>query len=151
MRVAMVCTGNTCRSPMAEAILRHILARRGVQGIEVLSAGIMAQEGEPASEGTYLVALEHGLDVSSHRARLLTADLARGVDLVLAMGRAHCQRAADVGAARAVLLGEYAGEAGSGAEVPDPFGGRLEHYRATWAHLERLLEASVDRLVGDAR
>ena len=76
-RVVLVCTGNTCRSPLAEALLRQALAARGVTGVEVSSAGTGAWEGAPASEGAYLVALEHGLDLSGHRARLLTSEVDR--------------------------------------------------------------------------
>ncbi len=58
IRVLMVCSGNTCRSPTAEALLRRELAAAGVTGVLVSSAGTGAQDGDPASEGAYLVALE---------------------------------------------------------------------------------------------
>lgn len=151
MKLLLVCTGNTCRSPMAAAILRRLLAEAGVTGIEVDSAGLMAQVGEPASEGTYLVALEDGLDVSAHRAQLLTPGLARQADLVLTMSRSHVRRAEEIGAARVAVLGEFVGERGSEAEVPDPFGGELDHYRATRVQLVRLLQAALPRLAEAAR
>ena len=75
MKLLLVCTGNTCRSPLAEAILRRELEARGVTGVAVSSAGTGARDGVPASEGSYLVGLEHGLDLSNHRARLLTREL----------------------------------------------------------------------------
>ena len=71
MRVLFVCSGNTCRSPLAEALFRRLLDESGRNDIEVLSAGTGAYEGSPASEGAYLVAIEAGLDLSAHRARLL--------------------------------------------------------------------------------
>jgi protein-tyrosine-phosphatase len=97
MHILFVCTGNTCRSPLAEALLRHELDQRNVEGIDVSSAGTGAWDGAPASEGAYLVALEHGLDLSAHRARLLTRDLVRQSDLILTMGPHHRARAEALG------------------------------------------------------
>src|SRR3954466_6121375 len=85
MHILFVCTGNTCRSPMAETLLRHALEARGATQVTVGSAGSGAWEGAPASEGAYLVALEHGLDLSAHRARMLTRELVNSADLVLTM------------------------------------------------------------------
>jgi protein-tyrosine-phosphatase len=141
---------------MAEALLRQKLRERGVEGVAVSSAGTGAWDGAPASEGAYLVALEHGLDLSSHRAQLLTRELAASASLVLTMARHHLARVEQLGAAGAAhLLGEYAGREGAIAEVRDPFGGDLEGYRETFEELEGMLEAIVARLererLGDRR
>lgn len=143
----LVCTGNTCRSPLAEALLRQALATGGVTGIEVSSAGTGAWEGAPASEGAYLVALEHGLDLSGHRARLLTTEVIAESDLILTMARHHRARVLELGAAGPVhLLGEYAGRSGAGAEVADPFGADLEMYRETRDELASLAHTVAARL-----
>lgn len=154
--ILLVCTGNTCRSPLAEAMLRRKLQERGVDGVTVASAGTGAWDGAPASEGAYLVALEHGLDLSSHRARLLTRELVDGSDLLLTMARHHLARAEQLGASgKAHLLGEFAGGEGAAAEVRDPFGGDLEGYRETYEELDAMLGAIVARLererLGDRR
>jgi len=145
-----VCTGNVCRSPMAAAILRRLLAERGVEGVAVTSAGTTPWDGAPASEGSYLVSLEHGLDLSDHRARQLTTDLVADADLVLGMAAHHVERVAQLGGAgKANLLGVYGGAAEDAAEVSDPFGGTLEEYRATYDRLVVLLEAAVPRLIAE--
>lgn len=146
-RVVLVCTGNTCRSPLAEALLRQALAERGVADLEVLSAGTGAWEGAPASEGAYLVGLESGLDLSSHRARLVTSQLVAASDLILTMARHHRARVLELGGDdRVHLLGEYAGRSGAAAEVADPFGADLEVYRETRDDLTALVTVVAERL-----
>lgn len=146
MHILFVCTGNTCRSPLAEALLRQELERRHVEGVEVSSAGTGAWDGAPASEGAYLVALENGLDLSAHRARLLTRDLVRQSDLILTMSPHHRARAEALGAdAKAHTLVGYAGEADD-AEVPDPYGSDLDDYRLAFDRLTSLIAVAADRL-----
>jgi protein-tyrosine-phosphatase len=144
MHILFVCTGNTCRSPTAEALLRRALAERGATGVTVGSAGTGAWDGSPASEGAYLVGLEKGLDLSGHRARLLTRELIRSADLILTMSAQQRARVEAMGGAdKARALAEYAGAAG---DVHDPYGSDLDAYRRTYAELERLIEAVVPRV-----
>jgi len=147
-QVLLVCTGNICRSPLAEAVMRRELSGLARTDITVTSAGTGAWDGAPASEGAYLVGLEHGLDLSAHRARLLTRELVERADVVLTMARHHRARVQELGGeGRTFVLGEYAGRAGAQAEVSDPFGGDLDVYRETYAELETLVRTAVNRMV----
>ena len=147
-KILLVCTGNICRSPLAAAWLQRALTERGVEGMDVSSAGTGAWDGAPVSEGAYLVGLERGLDLSAHRARLLTRELIEQADLVLTMARHHRARVDELGGeGRVFVLGEYAGREGDEAEVSDPFGGDLEVYRDTCVELQALVEAAVERIV----
>ncbi len=152
MRILFVCTGNTCRSPMAEGLLRAALATKGLDQVTVSSAGTGAWDGAPVSEGSYLVGLENGLDLSEHRARLLTREVVRSADLILVMSGHHLARVAELGGEEKVhLLGAYAGRDEGQTEVSDPYGADLTNYRATFAELQDLIGSVVSRVAGTVR
>ena len=149
-RVLLVCTGNICRSPLAEVMLRRELGLRGADGVEVWSAGTGAWEGAPASEGAYLVALENDLDLSEHRAPLLTREVVQDADVILTMARHHRARVHELGGeGRVHVLGEFVGRTGPQAEVADPFGSDLEVYRDTYVELDELIEQATERIVAE--
>jgi protein-tyrosine-phosphatase len=136
---------------MAEAMLREALVSRGVDQVTVSSAGTGAWEGAPVSEGAYLVGLEHGLDLSSHRARLLTRELVKSADLILTMSAHHRARVGELGGEDKVhLLGEYVGRE-EGREVSDPFGSDLASYRLTHDELQEMIGRVVSRVAGRVR
>ena len=151
MRVLFVCSGNTCRSPLAVAVFRRMLDEAGRQDITVESAGTGAYDGAPASEGAYLVALEAGLDLSAHRARLLDREMVDQADLILTMSKGHLSRVERLGGeGKAHLLGTYANASAVDTELKDPYGGDVEGYRQTLHQLERLLFPARERLLAES-
>ncbi|HEX2188020.1 MAG TPA: low molecular weight protein arginine phosphatase [Longimicrobiaceae bacterium] len=146
--LVFVCTGNTCRSPLAEALARRELERRGWRNVQVASAGLAADEGSSASRHAVAVAARRGIDLSAHRSRLLTPEMVEWADLVLAMSPSHVYALDRGGAAEKVsLLGDFAaGGEGEGEPVRDPFGGDEDAYEATLRELEPLVTAALDRL-----
>ncbi len=153
MNILLVCSGNTCRSPLAAAILSAKLAASpDYADASVQSAGIAAWDGTPASEGSYLVALERGLDLSGHRARMLTRDQVRDADLILTMSDAHTRRVAELGGEQKVFtLTDYAGNPDGRRDVRDPMGGDVAGYRETATLLDMLLDKAIERMRAERR
>jgi protein-tyrosine-phosphatase len=145
MNLLFVCTGNTCRSPMAEALARREFERR-VLGWQAESAGLMAAAGDPASRHAADEMARRGLSLGAHRAREVTAEAVARAGWILAMTDTHRDllRAAYPDARDKILtLGECAG---TGEPVPDPFGGGPATYRHCADRLETLVRAAVEAL-----
>ena len=89
MKVLFVCTGNLCRSPMAEVLLKDELRRRGRTDVEVASAGTWGMDGSPATPEAVETVGELDIDLGKHRARSLDVDEVRSFDIVVAMTSVH--------------------------------------------------------------
>lgn len=142
-----VCSGNTCRSPMAEAIARGLLRERGWQHVDVGSAGTGAVVGLAASPEAVEVAREHGLELDSHASQPLTPELIHWADLVLVMGTSHMHVVRELGGGEKVsLVTEFVDGEGYAQPVADPFGGDHEHYREAFEQIEAAVTGLLDRL-----
>ena len=114
--ILVVCVGNICRSPMAEAVLRHEL--RGQEQVTVESAGVGALVGEPASVHAMALMQERGIDISSHRAQQLTPELVGEAELILVMETRHkrvIEANEPMARGKVYRLGEW-----QDLEIPDP-------------------------------
>lgn len=141
-----VCTGNTCRSPMAGVIARQALRERGWLSVAVDSAGTAVALGQPAAESAVRVAADRGLDLSRHISIPLTEDLVHWADLILVMTPAHLDAVANLGGAdKAALLTDFLPESDEPG-IPDPLGGGDEAYRRTFDILSTAIGAVLRRL-----
>lgn len=129
-KLLFVCTGNTCRSPMAEGLLKK-MAMNENKSLDIYSAGIYANAGSGASEKAVVACAENGVDISKHISKGVSLKLLNDVDLILTMTTAHkqllIQNVPQV-KYKVHTLKEYNGNSQS-LDVGDPFGQNLEIYR----------------------
>ena len=145
MRIVFVCTGNTCRSLLAEGILERSLPDEWRDRVEITSAGVAAAGGQEISQFSLMVAAENGIDISRSRSRRMTTEVANEAALLIVMENSHklpLLAAVDGGSEKTYLLRDFLppGDPLSGEDIVDPFGGRLEDYREVFRQIRSALE-----------
>jgi protein-tyrosine-phosphatase len=146
--VLLVCSGNTCRSAMAEGILRSLIPEDRRRDVAVRSAGTLGFIGAPATREARSVCLEHGIDIDSHKSSAVTPGLLRGCDLVLGMTRGHCEQVVALdpdAAARTSMLSEFAN--GSVVDIHDPIGEPVETYASVFGVIDDYLRKALPSII----
>lgn len=149
MRIVFVCTGNTCRSPMAEALARNWLEVNapGRTNIEITSAGLAAFPGSPASQQAVEIMAEKGLALDRHQAWQVSEEIIDRSDIIVAVTENHKRALARMypqAAARIHTLAEFAGRAG--LDIADPFGQSVDVYRSCAAQMAELIDEALNNM-----
>jgi protein-tyrosine-phosphatase len=146
-KLLFVCSGNTCRSPLAEGIAKKIFPDDLLSKVEISSAGTSALEGSPASETAVRVAEKHSIDLRNHRSTFLNRPLVKDVDLIITMGSKHRQTVGVVDPSAlsyTYLLTDFCDD--EEGDVADPIGMGEDGYEATYAILEKCIRGLIDKL-----
>ena len=145
-RVLFVCTGNSCRSVMAEGLMRQVLQRAGIDTVAVESAGIFAVSGMQPTRETLLVLHDIGVDATAHRARMLTTQMVESADLIFVMEQFQWDevtRRFPSFRSKAHLLKTYglsAPDPEANPNIPDPIGKPLEVYEVCFTDIREAVE-----------
>ncbi|MDR1928464.1 MAG: ribosomal protein S18-alanine N-acetyltransferase [Oscillospiraceae bacterium] len=137
-RILFICTGNTCRSPLAAAGFAALCKKAGLENVEAASAGLSAQSASPAAAHMQHAAQEEGLDLTLHRSRQADAALLNAADLVVCLSTSHALLLA------ALVPHEKIRVLGGG--ISDPFGSSLACYRACAKEILKALPALLREL-----
>ena len=150
-QIICVCTGNTCRSPMAEGLARMILAERlgckadalADYGLEVLSAGAFAASGAHVTDEARRAVLEMGVDISGHRSRKLTSKLIKSADMIFCMTQSHVAQVVE----KAPAAASKTFRVDPSSDISDPIGASVGVYRKTADRVRRALAKILEEKV----
>ncbi len=145
-----MCTGNTCRSPVVEGLLKQQLELKGLTDWVVQSAGTDAEPGNEATNHSVAAAFEQcDIDISQHRSTRLGAEQASAADLIICMAEAHrtkIEKRFEISNCK--LLAELAGE--GSVDVVDPHGLPRENYNQMVSRVSTLIGTGLDKIIQQA-
>ena len=145
MKVLIICTGNTCRSPMAEGIFKSLIKKNNLE-LEVSSAGIYAFDGDNAAQNAIKALEKMGVDISNHKSTLVHHDLIDKADLILTMTNSHKEsiiKKFPESKSKVFLLNEYAYD--NIKDVGDPYGGSLRDYEMARDEIYKAVEEIIKK------
>ena len=149
MDILFVCTGNTCRSPMAQAIAEDVFARAGITA-RCASAGVAAAAASPASDGAQAAAAAHGLRLNAHLSQPVTDVNLNTAGLALTMTVFHRDRIVELYPQHENKVHTiYNYVRGENCDVPDPYGGGAEEYRTCFETLRGLIEQLAEKILNE--
>jgi len=141
--IMLVCTGNTCRSPMAQGILRSMIEKDNIANVEVISSGTGTLDGYPATANAVQASKKNGIDISDHHSEAVTAELVRASDVILALAYEHyvyITESFPEADGRVFMIKAFPDhEPSPELSVEDPLGLGLDEYLATHRELEKEL------------